>query len=137
MICIAYVSTALRPPTAAELEEILTVSRRNNQAQGVTGLLCHHDGSFLQFLEGEEDDVEAVYARIAEDPRHHSLIRMYRREISGRLFPAWTMGLVKPDSLGPEHSQFCQGLRDVQVELSEDHAGAVTLVLNAFRAWLR
>jgi hypothetical protein len=137
VICIAYLSTAARPPDADELEAILAVSRRNNARQGVTGLLCHHDGSFLQFLEGDEASVEAVYARIAEDVRHHSLLRLYRRPISERLFPHWSIAIVRPEAMGAEHGRFCQGLREVEVGASEDHLQAIVPVLTSFRAWLR
>nr|QQZ51135.1 BLUF domain-containing protein [Phenylobacterium glaciei] len=37
----------------SELDAILAASHRNNRRCGVTGMLCHYEGSFLQFLEGE------------------------------------------------------------------------------------
>lgn len=137
MICIAYLSTAVRPPEVAEIEAILAASQARNAAAGVTGLLCHHDGSFLQFLEGEAPAVEATYARIARDERHHSLLRISNREIERRLFPDWTMALARPDALGAEHRQFAQGLRELQLSGAEDDVRAVAPLLAIFRAWLR
>lgn len=137
MICIAYLSTAVAPPDAAELDDILAASQRNNARQGVTGLLCHYEGAFLQFLEGEAGAVEAVYARIAQDPRHFALVQLYRRAITQRLFADWTMAVARPDRLDPQHSRFLQGLRELQVGGSEEHARAVKPFLDAFRAWLR
>lgn len=137
MISIAYFSSAHSRPGPAELRAILEAARRNNAARGVTGLLCHHDGSFLQFLEGEEEDVEAVYARIAEDPRHHTLLRVHKETISERLFGDWSMAVVSPGELGDAHSRFCQALRQVEVNGPAEHAGATASLLAAFRTWLR
>lgn len=137
MIRIAYLSTAVSPPAPADLEAILTASRRNNADLGVTGLLCHHDGSFLQFLEGDDAVVDRLYARIALDPRHHSVLRLYREPVTERLFGDWSMALAAPDQVGAEHRRFCQALGRLEAGETEGHAQAVTPFLNAFRAWLR
>jgi hypothetical protein len=137
MIRIAYLSTAVRPPSPEELEGIVRVAHKNNANRHVSGLLCYHDGSFLQFLEGPQDAVEWLYAQISADPRHHSLLTLYRTPITQRLFADWTMAVVRPQEISAEQRRFCQGLREVEVAASQEGAGAVTPFLTAFRAWLR
>ena len=60
MYQIVYVSTATREYGKDELERILAVSRRNNSADGVTGMLCYHGGTFFQMLLMVADEVRRV-----------------------------------------------------------------------------
>ena len=133
----AYLSSATKTPTGADLEAILTASRRNNAKRGVTGMLCHYDGSFLQFLEGEDADVEAIFGVIAADPRHSGLVRLYSRPIDARLFANWSMALARPGELDPEQRAFTKGLRDLEVAATPAHAQMVEPFLASFRAWMR
>ena len=95
LIQLVYTSEATAPISPAELERILAVSRERNAAAGVTGMLICSEQSFYQVLEGEADDVEAVYARIARDPRHRSLRRIVSEPIARRGFAEWAMGSAK------------------------------------------
>lgn len=137
MICLAYLSSAPTPPSQGELDEILAVSRRNNTRDGVTGLLCHYDGSFLQFLEGEADVVDAAFRRIQGDPRHAGLIEVYRGAIESRAFGEWSMGVVRPDRTGEAERAFATGLRGVEIAGSAKHRDALQPFLDTFRAWMR
>lgn len=51
MYPLIYVSTAVEQMTSDQLRELLSVSRRNNIGDGVTGMLFYHEGSFFQVLE--------------------------------------------------------------------------------------
>ena len=137
MICMAYLSSAATAPTAGMLEAILTASRRNNPARNVTGMLCHYDGSFLQFLEGAQDDVEATFRVIAADPRHSGLVRLYSHATDARLFADWSMALAKPGELSPEQRAFTRGLRDLEIAVTPAHGALVEPFLASFRAWMR
>jgi Sensors of blue-light using FAD len=73
------------------LNGILSISRRNNVRDGVTGaLVCRRD-IYLQLLEGAEDVVEAAFARIAGDDRHLAVERLSAGRVPQRLFPDWAM----------------------------------------------
>jgi hypothetical protein len=74
----------------------LTVARRNNLRAGVTGMLVHIEGSFLQVLEGRPDAVTTIYERIQRDARHHRLLRLFNTPKTERSFAQWTMGFVEP-----------------------------------------
>ena len=97
-----YVSTPSSELTASDMDNILVRSRANNALLGITGLLLHIDGGFLQMLEGEERSVRELYARIAADRRHADPRILLDREIPVRVFADWSMGFECPSLDDPE-----------------------------------
>ena len=137
MISLAYFSSAADEPGARDLDAILAISRRNNVAAGVTGLLCHHDGSFLQFLEGEEASVRATFDRIARDRRHRDILKVREASVVSRAFPDWSMGLVHAADLNAAHAALARSLRDIEIPAAAEHRAELEGLLDTFRAWLR
>jgi hypothetical protein len=90
---IVYVSTATRPLTPAELDDILGSAQTNNQTESLTGLLLHSNGNFMQLLEGPQDALERAMARIKSSSRHHQIIEFMREPIARREFSGWSMAL--------------------------------------------
>jgi hypothetical protein len=93
---LVYASRAAFTPVGGggvepEVSRILSQSRRNNPRHNVGGVLCYSDGHFFQCLEGAANDVEAVYRRIATDPRHQDIRVLSRRPVGERRFKAWSM----------------------------------------------
>jgi hypothetical protein len=75
-----------------QLGEILAVSRRNNQRDGLTGYLVFDGTWFMQILEGDHEKVMAALVRIRFDSRHSDVTVINTREIRVRSFPQWSMG---------------------------------------------
>ena len=75
-----------------QLGDILTVSRRNNQRDGLTGYLVFDGTWFMQILEGDHEKVMAALVRIRFDRRHSDVTVINTREIRTRSFPQWSMG---------------------------------------------
>ncbi|MFQ3646600.1 MAG: BLUF domain-containing protein [Anaerolineae bacterium] len=94
LITLVYTSMATRPMTEKDLLDILEVSRRNNTADEITGLLLYHNGNFMQVLEGPRANVEHTYQRIARDKRHHYVVTVLKQPITDRAFGAWKMSFV-------------------------------------------
>jgi hypothetical protein len=94
-----YSSAAAAPFSDAELTELLAVARVNNGRLGVTGMLLYHDGSFLQALEGDENVVESLYARISRDKRHQRVVTLLRSSADARYFDQWQMGFASMNTL--------------------------------------
>ena len=92
LFSLTYVSSARSPFLPAELREILVKSRTHNTQQAITGLLLYKDGNIMQVLEGEETPVRTLYAKIAQDPRHHGLLILLQTPQVARHFPNWAMG---------------------------------------------
>lgn len=89
-----YCSAATQPMSPEALTALLAIARAKNQRLGISGMLLFADGSFFQVLEGEAEGVDALYATIARDPRHHKVTKVIREPIAQRHFKDWTMGLL-------------------------------------------
>jgi hypothetical protein len=73
------------------LAGILSIARRNNQRDGISGaLICRHD-IYLQLVEGPADMIDALFARISRDDRHTNIQLLLEEDASERMFPAWAM----------------------------------------------
>ena len=79
----------------ADLMKLLFDARSYNRENGITGLLLHHEGEFMQLLEGDQDEVRRLYRKIAEDSRHRDVVIEREAEASRRSFPAWQMGYAE------------------------------------------
>ena len=101
MYFILYTSGASEQCSSEDINSILEVSRRNNPSNSVTGLLIYKKPSFLQYLEGPEQAVTALYEKIKNDKRHSSIETIKDREIDARVFPDWEMGFAGEDDLQP------------------------------------
>jgi hypothetical protein len=101
MLSMLYVSAAVAPLSEAALAELLTTSRSNNAAAGVTGMLLYRDSQFMQALEGDDAAVRALFDVIAADNRHHRVRLVLEEQITDRRFSEWSMGfrLVTDDAI--------------------------------------
>lgn len=94
LLSIVYSSSATRPFASDDLVALLAVSRENNAAADVTGMLLYHDSRFLQVLEGPEAAVRERMAVIADDTRHTGVRVMLEETLGERQFPDWTVGFA-------------------------------------------
>jgi hypothetical protein len=93
MIELVYVSKAHKRFNANELKEMLSVFRKNNQAQKITGLFLYDGyGTFIQVLEGHSNVVIPLYEKISKDTRHSRVNLLGESKIQDRSFPDWRMG---------------------------------------------
>jgi hypothetical protein len=101
LVRLMYASRALPDVNQDALIAILRKSKQNNPTLGVTGVLCFSEGIFLQALEGGRSAVNALYNRIAIDPRHTDVELLNYSEIGERRFAGWSMGQVNISRLNP------------------------------------
>lgn len=96
LVRLLYASRATGPVDDALVASILQRSQAYNSEHGITGILCTsaQAGVFLQVLEGGRGAVNALYAGIVKDPRHHDVTLLAYEEITERRFPGWRMGNV-------------------------------------------
>lgn len=76
---------------------ILAKSRINNRKNGLVGVLYFGDGAFLQCLEGDENAIDTLFAKIEKDPRHKDVKLISRKYISVFSFPDWAMKYAPQD----------------------------------------
>ncbi|TSD67437.1 BLUF domain-containing protein [Inquilinus sp. KBS0705] len=93
---IVYLSTAVKLMSDADLIDILRVARAQNAENRISGVLLYSEGTFLQVLEGDDANVNAIYANIQKDKRHKNLITLLDEPISQKSFSDWSMGFSSP-----------------------------------------
>ena len=76
---------------------ILAKSRVNNRKNGLVGVLYFGDGVFFQCLEGDEDAVNTLLAKLEADPRHKDLKVISKKYIDALSFGDWAMKFAPLD----------------------------------------
>lgn len=135
MIRLLYISSATKPMTEDDLLNILKVARSNNAKKGITGMLLYIGESFIQVLEGEENEIDNLYKIIKKDPRHANCTILEKTPITERKFPDWSMGFKK---ITDAQIDDVEGLNkffdnDVQAHYFIHEQNIITLLMQHFR----
>ncbi len=99
-----YTSTAEHALAQSELDSILESAQRNNAKVDVTGFLIFDGKSFIQLLEGDECNVQAVYKKILDDPRHSQVEPLLQDTKPTRSLSNWAMAYTQLDNDGRRQS---------------------------------
>jgi hypothetical protein len=98
LVRLIYASRAKGPISEELVASILSQSRKNNPATGLTGVLCLcHSDVFMQALEGGREEVNQLYGKVLRDDRHTDVTLLEYAEITERRFSGWRMGRVDLD----------------------------------------
>ena len=92
MYQILYTSKATHPFTDNELKDLLNLARVNNASKSITGMLLYCNSYFIQLLEGNKEDLLALFLIIAADKRHTDIQKVLGSEMLAPQFPDWSMG---------------------------------------------
>lgn len=97
MIRLLYVSASRSTADALknDLSDILESSKKNNQALGLTGILVHGGGMFMQVLEGPDHQIFRKYSEILDDRRHADCRIVLITTTEERAFPDWAMAVLE------------------------------------------
>ena len=90
------------PERRAELGRLFTRPGRTTSSTQITGALLLLGDCFVQTLEGDEDEVQALLDRIKADPRHDSLEVLETGLVDGRVFGRWSMAKVADQDDQPD-----------------------------------
>lgn len=140
MYALLYRSRARPGLLASGLNDIIDTARTRNRQLDITGLLLHGrmdalpsvPGEFVQWIEGPEESVVTLFDAIERDPRHTDIEVLGRGpsaelrdrssatlgDGSGRLFPSWSMGLVRLSELPATLSGFLRFVREWDGDLT-------------------
>ena len=125
---IVYVSLASQEMDQAGLAGLLGRARLRNAARGITGLLIYHRREFLQLIEGEREEVEALFDAICRDARHQQVHILWEGPVQAPGFPAWHMGFVATDEARLRDTPGYRSLQDIRLhELHRGSAGKTIL----------
>lgn len=72
--------------TTLSIAQILGAAERNNRQDHITGVMLFHGGRVLQAVEGQRGDLDRLFNRLREDPRHTSLTILATLPIESRRF---------------------------------------------------
>lgn len=84
-----------------ELGALFSTARSNNKKRDITGALLLTDEHFVQTLEGDEQLVRRLYARIGKDPRHED-VELVEAGVEVRVFARWAMAKVSREEDQPD-----------------------------------
>ncbi len=95
---ITYTSRLVNGITSADLEELGRKASENNHQLDITGALVHFAGLFFQIIEGREEEIDRLFAKIRRDTRHKDII-ILKTEVNvvQRHFPEWSMKIINLD----------------------------------------
>jgi Sensors of blue-light using FAD len=79
-----------------ELGALFSEARSNNKKQDITGALLVHGDWFAQVLEGSEEPIRTLFARIEQDGRHDN-VSVIESGAAQRVFGRWSMARVSAD----------------------------------------
>lgn len=116
MVQLIYVSV----PTidsAVAASNFIFAAQEFNKSANIGGMLVSAPNFYVQVLEGDRLAVNALYNRIARDPRHKNVTIVRYMEIRYKEFPEWSMlhvnfadikryfmaSVVQPSDITPEN----------------------------------
>ena len=136
MIRVTYVSREAHGLTSDKLLALVSQCHRNNPDKGLTGMLLHGNGTFLQVLEGDDHVVDTLIGAIAADPRHIDMKIVRREPVTRRQFADWSMGFerVTDESLKGVSGLHDFGLLNFTPEFLSGHDDVVETLLERHRA---
>ncbi len=95
MVRLIYMSHFNGSANPHDIQDILAISRKNNEEWGITGALCYNPNYFLQCLEGPRDSVNTLYKQILCDERHQEVTLLEYCDIHERKFEKWSMAYAR------------------------------------------
>ncbi|CAN3700333.1 hypothetical protein MMX123_00317 [Microbacterium sp. MM2322] len=134
LVSVSYVSTETDPFDDERLAALLAQSRRSNHEHDLTGMLLHRRGRFFQVLEGPQDAVDALIAKIREDARHHDIRILLREDLDDRRFDEWTMGY---EPIGVPSTPPPEGFRDTFDDLESADDEISSRAVRELTVWFR
>ncbi|XID75250.1 BLUF domain-containing protein [Alkanindiges sp. WGS2144] len=96
IIRLTYASiTTSKPATIRQdLINILDEAQAHNSNHQIYGVLFYGSDYFFQCLEGKKADIDALYEKLNNDPRHTNLALLSYEEINAPRFKGWSMKYV-------------------------------------------
>ena len=100
---ILYVSAGLKNFTPKELEDLAEIAYSNNLMLNLSGYLFHAKNTFIQYLEGPEENLNELFSRICSDDRHTVIRWISDEKLEARRFPDWSMRYLAENELEQAH----------------------------------
>ena len=99
MFRLLYISRATSGTTHEQIQDIQRAALQHNPAAGITGVLVHGGGLFMQVLEGPEQTVLRLYVKILDDRRHTDVRLIHISPAEEQVFKNCSMAVLNGDPL--------------------------------------
>lgn len=106
---ICYVNTTNKDLQRDEIEDLLEQAQQNNIEKDIRGILWYSKGNFFKVLEGDKNNVIPLFNQIEKDPRHHSIIQVFGKEISHGSFDSYGFDIVTEENKNDPNSERISG----------------------------
>ncbi|MBN1552099.1 BLUF domain-containing protein [bacterium] len=95
---IKYISRFAKSLSSEDIRKLVEVSAKNNERDGITGVLLSSGCLFFQIIEGPKEKIDTLYEKIVADDRHTNVLMLNAEEcVKERLFPDWSMKQIALD----------------------------------------
>src|SRR5258706_13114533 len=101
LVRLMYCSRTKETISQDDLTAIMVKSRTSNPQHGITGVLCCSGRIFLQVLESGRLEINKLYNKIANDPRHQDVGLLSYEEIDERSFAHGSLRHVWRNRINP------------------------------------
>ncbi|WP_031429076.1 BLUF domain-containing protein [Flavimarina sp. Hel_I_48] len=93
---ICYKSRSISTLTEESIDDLLASTLKANSKRGINGVLLHSFGNFFQVLEGEKEQINLLYDRIKQDPRHYDVFEVFNKPSSKPVFTEYSSTFLTP-----------------------------------------
>jgi len=93
-----YISRMSGGVDDVQLNMLMNNSRSFNISHGITGFLLSFDDVFMQYIEGDAEQIRNLFGTISKDRRHKDVKILAEGELEKRLFNNWGMGYRRLES---------------------------------------
>ncbi|MFT5288346.1 MAG: hypothetical protein ACI8QS_003511 [Planctomycetota bacterium] len=108
---------------------------QRNSAAGVSGMLMHHEGNFIQLLEGDAEALDEILTRLQRDTQHRGVQAVLSSAIDERCFDGWYADVIESSLLPGDIRSTMEQIVGPSVGLEDDllMAGRAHRVLHGCR----
>jgi hypothetical protein len=99
---ISYISRSTEKMNLDQLSILEAEASSKNLGHGITGFLVYDGFHFFQYIEGDKEAIENLYAKIEQDDRHASVTQLSCGDVPHRLLPGWSMKSFMPSDFVAE-----------------------------------
>ena len=86
-----YTSLATAPLSDNDILDLLKEAQSNSSKHNITGIQIFFFGLFVQYIEGEDEEIEQLILNIQNDKRNTQFAILEDHESNRRNFPDWSM----------------------------------------------
>ena len=114
------------------VESIESIAQDNNRRRGVTGVFFVHRMRFLQFLEGEQEVLQALMKKISVDTRHLNVTYLFDETVPDRGFRHWTMERFNIGKSAQLDLEYLEMVRDACRANFQAHTKTIVSIFKGF-----